>query len=147
MSEDRQITLTRLLMAPPAKVWRAWTDPALLPKWFGPEGYSCQTKEIDLREGGLWRFDMIGPDGKVWPNRHRFTRHDPERRIEFILDSDDDASPQMQVVVTLEPEDGGTRLTQVMTFPDVAMRDGAIRFGAVELGKTTLAKLARLVEA
>ncbi len=147
MSEDRQITLTRLIKAPPARVWRAWTDPTLLPRWFGPEGYSCTTKEIDLREGGLWRFDMIGPDGKVWPNRHRFTRHDHERRIEFILDSDTDASPQMQVVVTMAPEEGGTRLTQVMTFPDAAMRDGAISFGAVELGKTTLAKLARLVEA
>ncbi|MCF1707237.1 SRPBCC domain-containing protein [Tabrizicola sp. J26] len=147
MTEDRQITLSRLIRAPQSRVWQAWTDPQLLPQWFGPEGYSCQTKEIDLREGGVWRFDMIGPDGKVWANRHRITRHDPERRIEFILDSDDDASPRMQVVVTMEPEADGTRLTQVMTFPDAAMRDGAISFGAVELGKTTLSKLARLVEA
>ena len=70
---DQTLTLTRLIPAPPEKVWRCWTDPALLPRWFGPEGFTCQTKEIDLRPGGLWRFDMIGPDGKIWANRHRHT--------------------------------------------------------------------------
>jgi uncharacterized protein YndB with AHSA1/START domain len=143
---DRQITLTRLIKATPARVWAAWTDPVQLPQWFGPEGYSCTTKEIDLRPGGAWRFDMIGPDGKIWPNRHRITRHVPERRLEFILDADDDQSPQMTVVVTLNPEAGGTRLTQVMTMPDAATRDAALAFGAVELGQTTLAKLAARLE-
>lgn len=147
MDSDRQITLTRLIKAPPSRVWAAWTDPALLPRWFGPKGYSCTTHEIDLRPGGVWRFDMTGPDGKAWPNRHRFHLQIPERRLEFTLDSDDDASPQLSVVVTLEPEAGGTRLTQVMTLPDAASREAAVKFGAVELGQTTLDKLAALVEA
>lgn len=141
MMQDRQITLTRLIAAPPEVVWRCWTDPAILPKWFGPEGYSCTTKEIDLRQGGLWRFDMIGPDGTVWANRHRFTLHDAPRRIEFLMDADTDAAPPFEVVVTLTPESGGTRLTQVMTFPTPEARDGALSYGADRLGQTTLAKL------
>ena len=108
---------------PQANAYKA--DPAILPQWFGPEGYHCTTKEIDLREGGLWRFDMIGPDGTVWANRHRFTLHDAPRRIEFLMDADTDAAPPFEVVVTLTPESGGTRLTQVMTFPTAEARDGA----------------------
>jgi uncharacterized protein YndB with AHSA1/START domain len=139
--QDRQITLTRLIAAPPEAVWRCWTDPEILPKWFGPEGYSCITKEIDLREGGLWRFDMIGPDGKIWLNRHRYTLSEPPKRLEFLLDADDDTTEPMAVVVTLAPEADGTRITQVMTFPTAEMCRGALAFGADRLGQTTLAKL------
>jgi uncharacterized protein YndB with AHSA1/START domain len=139
--KDRQITLTRLIAAPAEVIWRCWTDPAILPRWFGPEGYSCTTKEIDLREGGLWRFDMIGPDGTVWVNRHRYTLWLENERLEFLMDDGDDAAEPMRVVVTLLPEAGGTRITQVMTFPTAAMREGAIAYGADRLGQTTLAKL------
>ena len=142
MMPDRQIILTRLIAAPPEVVWRCWTDPAILPQWFGPEGFQCDTKDIDLRQGGLWRFDMIGTDGKVWRNRHRFTLHDAPHRLEFLLDDDSDDAEPMAVVVELVAQDGGTRITQTMTFPTAAMRDGALGFGADRLGQTTLAKLA-----
>ena len=145
--EDRQITLSRVIAASPELVWRCWTDPALLPQWFGPEGYSCTTKEIWLRQGGIWRFDMIGPDGKVWPNRHRFTLYDQQRRIEFLMDGDTDADTPFEVVVTLTPEAGGTRIIQVMTFPSAEIRNGALAYGADRLGQTTLAKLAKIAEA
>ena len=141
MIKDRQITLTRLIAAPPAKVWTCWTDPAILPRWFGPEGYTCQTKEIDLRQGGLWRFDMIGPEGKVWKNRHRYTRMEPVHLIEFLLDDDTDDESPMEVVVMLTPESGGVRITQTMTLPTPEARAAALAFGADKLGQTTLAKL------
>lgn len=142
--EKQTMTLTRFIAAPAERLWQCWTDPDILPRWFGPEGFSCQTKEIDLREGGQWRFDMIGPDGKVWPNRHRFTLFERLRRIEFLMDGDDDAGQPMQVVVTMTPEAAGTRYTQVMTFPSVEMFQGAKAMGAQELGETTLNKLERV---
>ncbi|QYZ71201.1 SRPBCC domain-containing protein [Neotabrizicola shimadae] len=138
------LTITRLIPAPPEKVWRCWTDPALLPRWFGPQGFTCHTKEIDLREGGVWRFDMIGPDGKVWANRHRHTRWDPPKRIEFIMDGDVEDGTSKQVTVTLAPEAGGTRITQVMVFSDPADFAMAKQIGAEALGQTTLAKLEAL---
>lgn len=147
MTADRTMVLSRLIAAPPDVVWRCWTDPAILPRWFGPEGYSCQTREIDLRPGGVWRFDMTGPDGTVWRNRHRFLRHDAPQRITFLMDADDDAQEPMQVEVTLAPEAGGTRITQAVLFPDAAAFAGARAFGAERLGQTTLAKLAALAEA
>jgi len=147
MTNDRTIVLTRFIKAPPETVWRCWTDPTILPQWFGPEGYSCRTKQIDLRQGGLWQFDMIGPDGKVWPNRHQYTLFDAPHRIEFTMFDDADGTEHSWVVVTLVSEAGGTRLTQTMTMPTAAIRDQVVAFGAVELGQTTMAKLARFAEA
>ena len=145
MTDDLTMTLTRLFDATPTRIWAAWTDPEILPRWFGPKGYSCTTKEIDLRSGGVWRFDMIGPDGTVWPNRHRFTRYAPMTGITFLLDDDTDSYPAMEVVVSLTPEGGGVRLTQTITFPNAEAKAGALAFGAAELGETTLDKLAAIL--
>jgi uncharacterized protein YndB with AHSA1/START domain len=147
MTQDRTMTLERLIHATPQAVWRAWTDPAVLPQWFGPAGYSCKTKEIDLRTGGLWIFDMTGPDGTIWPNRHHALTYDPYHIITFLLDDDTDAGPPMEVTVTLTPKDGGTFLTQKVVLPTAEAYAGVKAFGAIELGQTTLAKLAALVEA
>ena len=147
MTDDRQLILTRLIAASPEKVWRCWTDPTLLPRWFGPDGFTCTTKEIDLREGGLWRFDMIAPDGTVWPNRHRFTLYDPHTRITFLMDDDDDASPPIKVEVTMTPEGTGTRLTQTMTLLSAEAKEIALGYGADRLGLQTLGKLAAVAEA
>ncbi len=146
-NSDRTMILERLIHAAPEQVWRAWTDPTVLPKWFGPAGYSCHTKEIDLRTGGIWRFDMIGPDGTVWPNRHHALTYDPYRQITFLLDDGTDNADPMQVTVTLTPQASGTLLTQSVVFPTATAYQGAKNFGAVELGQTTLAKLAAMVEA
>lgn len=142
--QDRQITISRVVAASPAKVWTCWTDPSLMPRWFGPDGFSCQTKEINLVQGGLWRFDMIGPDGKVWPNRHRITLYAPTSRIEFLMDGDDDSQPPMEVEVTLEPVPEGTLLTQTITMATAAAKQGALGFGADKLGLQTMGKLAAL---
>ena len=58
-----------------------------------------------------------------------------------VVDDGDDADEPMRVVVVLEPEAGGTRISQTMTFPTAEMRAGALAFGADKLGQTTLAKL------
>ena len=142
----RDLVLDRVMKAPPAKLWRCWTDPALLPRWFGPEGFSCKTKEIDLRTGGLWRFDMIGPDGTVWVNRHRYSLMQPMERIEFLMDADDDSQPPMEVVVVIEPFGSGSRLTQTITMPNAEAKQAALGFGADRLGLQTFGKLDALAE-
>ncbi|MDR7124023.1 SRPBCC domain-containing protein [Pseudotabrizicola sp. 4114] len=142
----RSLTLTRLIAAPVPKVWRCWTDPALLPQWFGPEGFTCRTHDIDLRTGGQWLFDMTGPDGKVWPNRHRYTRMEAPHRLEFLLDAGADDEAANEVVMTLTAEGDATRIRYEMTFPSLAARAMAVGFGAVELGHQTLTKLAAMAQ-
>ena len=139
------IVLTRLFNATAAQVWAAWTDPAILPKWFGPTGFFCTTRDIDLRSGGQWVFDMTGPDGTVWPNRHRITRYTPMTRIEFLLDDGSDDGDPMEVVVDLTPEAGGIRLVQTLYMPSAEAKAGALAFGADKLGETTLNKLAAVL--
>lgn len=144
MSTARTMTLTRHIAAPCEVVFLAWTDPKAITQWFGPDGFSCETHEIDLREGGHWIFDMVG-HGMRFHNRHRYTRLVPYERIEFLMDDGDDEAAPMEVTVLLKPENGGTHLTHSVVFPSREAYAAAKEYKAEELGSTTLAKLARFV--
>jgi uncharacterized protein YndB with AHSA1/START domain len=59
--------MTRVLDAPRALVFRAWTDPALMAKWWGPSSFTNPLCELDPRPGGAIRIHMRAPDGTVYP--------------------------------------------------------------------------------
>ncbi len=141
----RTMTIERIIDAPAAVLWQAWSDPATLPQWWGPDGFSCRTKRIDLRAGGEWVFDMIGPDGTEFPNHHRITRWDAASRIDYTLLWGEDGPRHADASVTLDDIGNRTRVTLRMTFVDPGEFEQAKGFGAVELGQQTLGKLARFV--
>ncbi|MBK1881038.1 SRPBCC family protein [Luteolibacter pohnpeiensis] len=60
---DRELTLTRIIEAPPAKLFRCWTEPELLKQWFTPPPFKTIHAEVDLRPGGSSLIVMQGPDG------------------------------------------------------------------------------------
>lgn len=142
---DREIVLCRVIDAPVERVFAAWTNPAQITQWFGPAGFTCDTTECDIREGGRWRFTFTGPDGTRWPNRIDFVTIDPPRRIEMEHGADSDPDPiRFLVTVTFDAQGNGkTVLTLRQIHPSAERRKAVIGFGAVELGYQTLDKLAR----
>lgn len=144
-SLDREIVLSRVIAAPIERVFRAWTDPEQIVRWFGPTGFTLESLECDIRPGGRWRFVYTGPDGTRYDNRMVFLQIEAPRLIEMEHGSDKDDDPaRFHVTVTFDAQsDGKTVLTMRQLLPTKAQRDGAIGFGAVELGYQTLGKLAR----
>ena len=144
---ERTMILQRVIRAPKKLVWGAWMNPETLPKWWGPDGFSCQTKRIDLRRGGDWVFDMIGPDGTVFPNHHRYAEVRAEDRIGYALLWGESGPKHADAWASFDEADGATTVTLGMVFSTAAEFQTARGFGAVELGLQTLGKLARFVEA
>ena len=144
---ERTMILQRVIRAPKKLVWGAWMNPETLPKWWGPDGFSCQTKRIDLRTGGDWVFDMIAPDGTVFPNHHRYAEVRAEDRIGYALLWGENGPKHADAWVSFDEAEGATTVTLGMVFSTVAEFQTARGFGAVELGLQTLGKLARFVGA
>jgi uncharacterized protein YndB with AHSA1/START domain len=144
---DREVVLARVIDAPRALVYAAWTDPGQIPQWFGPEGMVIETKEIAIAPGGTWRFDMVAPDGTRYDSRMLFLRVEAHALIEVEYGSDQDNDPdKFRMLVTFdEQNDGKTVLTLRQMHPTKARREWAIGFGAVEFGGQTLDKLAQHV--
>jgi uncharacterized protein YndB with AHSA1/START domain len=142
---ERTMLIERVIKAPVGMVWGAWMNAETLPQWWGPDGYSCRTSRIDLKDGGEWVFDMIGPDGKVWPNHHRYGRVVQGKRIEYALLAGEGGPKHADAWVEFVEEAGVTRVRLGMVFDTPEAFAGAKAFGARELGLQTLGKLARFV--
>ncbi len=142
---ERTMVLERVIQAPRSIVWGAWVNPETLPQWWGPDGFSCRTKMIDLRTGGNWVFDMIAPDGTVFPNHHRYNEVRPEERIGYTLHWGENGPKHADAWASFEDLGGATKVTLGMVFSTAAEFQEAKGFGAVELGLQTLGKLERFV--
>lgn len=146
---DREIVLSRVVAALRELVFKVWTDPQHLPMWFGPEGFKVETREIDIRVGGRWRFVFEGPDGTRYDNRMVFLKIEPPHLLEVNHGADTDDDPNLfRTIITFDEQSNGkTVVTLRQLHPTKARRASAIRFGAVEFGYQTLDKLVRHVEA
>ena len=147
MSADRTLVIERVINAPVATVWGAWVNPVSLPQWWGPDGFSCRTARIDLRTGGEWVFDMIAPDGTVFPNHHRYTLIQPQSRIDYVLHWGENGPKHADATAVFEDLGAQTKVTLSMIMITAEEATNARNFGAVELGLQTLGKLARSIGA
>ncbi len=69
-----EIVTSRIINVSRALVYKAWTNPVHLKKWWGPNGFTNTFHEFDLREGGKWSFIMHGPDKRNYPNESTFLK-------------------------------------------------------------------------
>ena len=142
-ASDREIVTTRVLAWPPERVFRAWTEPEHLARWWGPKGFTNTFQEFDPRPGGRWQFVMHGPNGADYPNQSVFVEIVKPERIVF----DHLSGPAFQVTATFAEEAGKTRLTFRMLFETAAECDKVKGFavGANEENLDRLeAELARM---
>lgn len=141
---ERELVICRVYDAPRELVFKVWTDAEHVSKWFGPNGFTCTTHEIDVRVGGRWRFDFRGPDGTLYTNRMVYLDIVPNQKIVADHGSDIDDDPhRFRVTVTFDEQaDKKTVVTLRQIHPTRAQRDAGLGFGAVELGYQTLDKCA-----
>lgn len=144
---ERSMIIQRKIKAPVATVWGAWLNEESLPLWWGPDGFSCRTKRIDLRVQGEWVFDMVAPDGTVFPNHHRYGRMTPQKRLDYTLLWGENGPKHADAWIEFTPTEDGTLVTLGMAMATAEELAQAKGFGAEALGLQTLGKLARIIGA
>ncbi|MCQ6561805.1 SRPBCC family protein [Paenibacillus mendelii] len=102
-----EIVSSRELDFPRELVFRAWTTPDLLARWWGPHGFTNTFHECDISPGGTWRFTMHGPDGADYPNYSVFVEIMPQERIVI----DHLSGHEFRVTATFEVLEGRTMVT------------------------------------
>jgi uncharacterized protein YndB with AHSA1/START domain len=130
---DRELVLTRIIDAPREKVYRAWTDPALLVQWFAPLPWTTPRAELDVRPGGASVVVMRGPDGNEFPNHGVYLEVVANERLVFTdaytAAWEPSSKPFMTVILTFENEGGKTRYTARVLHWTVADRETHEKMG------------------
>jgi uncharacterized protein YndB with AHSA1/START domain len=148
-ASDREIAGTRILRAPRALVFEAFTTPEHLARWWGPNGFTTTTKSMAFEPGGVWRFTMHGPDGTDYPNVITFLEIVRPEKIVYKHGGDADAEPvNFTTTITLEDLGRETRATWRMVFPSAqAKRFVVEKYGAADGLQQTLDRLVAYAEA
>lgn len=126
---DREIRIERLFDAPREAVWEAFTDPALIPEWWGPRDQIAQVDTMDVRPGGAWRFTSPTSDGQTTGFRGEYREVvAPERLVQTF---EWEGMPGHVAVETMTLEDLGdqTRMVVTSVFPGPEDRDGMLASG------------------
>ena len=107
----REVVVRRVVAAPRDLVFRVWTDPVHLVRWWGPHGFTNPRCEADARPGGKIHIDMRGPDGTVYPMAGEYKEVVPPERLVFTsaaLDGNGEPLFENLNIVTFAEERGGT---------------------------------------
>jgi uncharacterized protein YndB with AHSA1/START domain len=110
---DNQLVLARIIDAPVEQVYRGWTDPVLMKKWFAPRPWTTPKVVTDVRPGGSTLVVMADENGTEYPNPGQYLEVVPNRKLVFTdaYTGDWQASqkPFMTVTLTFEDIGGKTR--------------------------------------
>jgi len=145
--KGNELIISRILKAPAALVWDAWTKPEHIVKWWGPTGFTTTDKGMTVKPGGDWYFMMHGPDGRDYPNRIFFLEVDPPKKLVYKHSGDDDTEPvNFHVTVTFENLGNKTNLIMHSVFESAAELERLNKeYGAIKGGQQHISRLDEFV--
>jgi uncharacterized protein YndB with AHSA1/START domain len=142
----QDIIFKRVFDAPREVVFRALTDPSLIPNWWGPRKYETIVDEMEVRPGGRWRFINRGPEGEFG---FHGVYHDivaPERMVQTTEFEGMPGHVGLETA-TLEEINGRTHYLAVALFPSVEDRDATVASGMEAGARETYDRLAEVIAA
>jgi uncharacterized protein YndB with AHSA1/START domain len=156
--DTKELIITRLFDAPRELVWKAWTEPERIMRWWGPKGFTAPVSRIDLRVGGEYLNCMRSPDGKDYWSKGVFREIVASERLvmtDSFADEKGNTVPasyygmskdfplELLITVIFEDHDGKTKLT----LRHLGMPSGADGVGAEQGWNESFDKLAEYLEA
>ena len=113
---DTEYTLTSLLEAEPESVFKVFTDPVLIRKWWGSPDLVTRVDQMDLRKGGMWRFVQHDPTGKEYIFQGQYQEVVPPERLVYSFEMEAKPGKGFLETVTFALQAGKTILTDISRY-------------------------------
>ena len=142
----QEVVIVRTFNAPPDRVFNVYTNPALIPRWWGPHRMTTIVEEMEARPGGRWRFVQHDPEGNTYLFRGVY--HDVIAPKTIVSTFEFLGAPGHVSLdtATFEPAGGGTTLTIRSVFQSIADRDAMLEAGMLDGLSESLQRIDAVLE-
>jgi uncharacterized protein YndB with AHSA1/START domain len=141
----QEIVMTHVFDAPRDLVFKTYTDPTLIPQWWGPSRLTTVVEKMELHPGGGWRFVQRDSDGNEFAFHGEYREIVPPERVVSTFEFEGMPGHVVVETVTLEDVDGKTKLTTASVFESVEDRDGMVASGMESGATESMDRLAALL--
>ena len=143
---DREVVLTRIFDAPRELLFKAHTDPDLIPQWWGLRSNTTIVEEMDVRPGGMWRFIQRDTSGREFTFHGEYREVlSPERLVNTFEFEGVPGHIILDTTIFEESPDGKTKLTATSRFATIVDRDGMLNSGMESGSNEAWDRLAELL--
>ena len=141
----KEIVITRVFDAPRELVFKTYTDPKLLPQWWGPRRLTTRVDKMDVAFGGAWRFIQRDSEGNEYAFHGRYLEIVPSERLVQTFNYEALPGHEMTETVRFEAVDGKTEVTDTAVFRTVEDRDGMVHSGMADGVRESMDRFAELL--
>ena len=143
--DTRQLVITRVFDAPRALVFKTYTDPELIPQWWG---ISAQTTvdAMDVRPGGRWRYVQRDTQGNEQGFRGEYREVTPPERLSYTFEWEGMPGHIILETLVFDEQDGKTTITNTSSYDTLEDLEGMLQSGAEQGAAITWDRLAELLQ-
>lgn len=141
---EREFVVEHVFRAPAARIFAAYTDPKLVPKWWGRGDGSIRVDAMDVRPGGAWRFVQQAPNGREMVSYGTYLEVRPVTRLVYTFAMEGQPG-EIRATVELSEKDGVTHLVLTNLCPSKEARDAMLQYGAAAGAKAAWKKLEEML--
>jgi uncharacterized protein YndB with AHSA1/START domain len=142
----QEIIMTRVFDAPRELVFKTYTDPTLIPKWWGPSNLTTIVDKMEVRLGGIWRYIQRDSSGNEYAFHGVYHESLPPERLVYTFEFELMPGHVLLETVKFEEQAGQTKVTVLSVFQSVEDRDGMLNSGMEEGAVESWDRLAELLE-
>jgi uncharacterized protein YndB with AHSA1/START domain len=141
----QELIITRVFDAPRELVFKTYTDPKLLPEWWGPKGVTTTVDKMDVRFVGIWRFVQRDTNGNEYAFHGVYHEVTAPERLVYTFEFEGMPGHVLLETITFEEFEGKTKLTDQAVFQTVEDRDGMLQSGMEEGAAESMDRFAELL--
>ena len=145
LPSDREVVITRIFDAPRDLLFRASTNPDLIPQWWGPKRFATKVEKMDVNPGGVWRFIQRDKDGNEYAFNGVYREIVPPEREVHTFEFEGMPGHVILEISTFEEFEGKTKLTVTDLFQSVEDRDGMFNSGMKDGATESMDRLEEIV--
>jgi uncharacterized protein YndB with AHSA1/START domain len=142
----QEVVMTSTFDAPCEVVFKVYSDPKLIPQWWGPANLETTVELMELKPGSRWRFVQRDPDGKVYAFQGVYHTVEPSERLVLTFEYEGAPGHVILETLTFDGHNGLTHLTDQSVYQSVTDRDGMLAEGMERGATESMQHLADLLE-